>query len=663
MQICNATMHDNKIKTTLPTPSTINVGVEQREPPSPHAGDNETLVPEARDESTSIADDESIAENSITNNIAITVHDVILERVTEEATLETVATFDSPPLPLQMFEGQAEDVLLQEKRFKIRGGLEALSDEEPPPLPLPMTFEDDISIQKQKLFSAREKLANQPSNTAEDVESQCPSLDSQHDQRPIDSRPMFFPIEATPVTEKTALNSDRDFRPPSITYAEPIPDESKRKRLAKTAAWSFVIIAVIISVAATAIIIPCARNNGCKGPEPAPPCCPLTSTTFASELDCEVLAAADSSFFESDCQVCIHSTGCDKDTAVITRDREEGQIQFLSNRKGSLVADTQLPRMYIEDIEVSEHVIALSDPWAGKNRSYIGVVYMYERLGGKWLNVVNITPGNITNGAEFGSAISIDKDLMVVSAPADSLHGSVFVYRRVKEGAWIQETKLTVTHNYCSAIRCEFGSAVAVNGRTIVVSDEWVNGDTGAAFVYLFNSTSRSWERFEIISNDDCEDRFGYTIALTKDHSGLLGLLVGCIFTRNETGAVYYYTKNDDNKEFELSQKITEFNGVALPELGGKIFVDEDNFLAIGTGNGNTNGTVFIFTKLGNKWREVVAVDAPDTAQSFGRDTGLSGDNIIISSSDNVHAFKLNKTSCLAKKAGQIHRNETHNGA
>ncbi|KAL7430168.1 hypothetical protein ACHAXM_002037 [Skeletonema potamos] len=199
------------------------------------------------------------------------------------------------------------------------------------------------------------------------------------------------------------------------------------------------------------------------------------------------------------------------------------------------------------------------------------------------------------------------------------------------------------------------GSAVAVNGNTIVVSVKWIKGDTdtGAAFVYLFNSTSRSWERSEIISNDDCRERFGYTIALTKDQR-LFSLLVGCTLTRNETGAVYYYAANIDNKAFELSQKITEFNGVALPELGGKIFVDEDNFLAIGTGYGHINGTVFIFTKPGDKWREVAAVDAPDTAQNFGRDAGLSGDNIVVSSSGNVHLFKLDKTSCLSKKAGQM---------
>lgn len=52
-----------------------------------------------------------------------------------------------------------------------------------------------------------------------------------------------------------------------------------------------------------------------------------------------------------------------------------------------------------------------------------------------------------------------------------------------------------------------------------------------------------------------------------------------------------------------------------------------------------------------NKWREVAAIDAPlsSDAPKLGRDVGLSGNNIFISSWHNVHLFQL-QTSCLAKK-------------
>jgi len=623
------------------------MSARRTEPPTPRASDIETQMPDSSDASTSIEEEEPIGDNNVAENVlATSAHHDTLEKVTE-AKLEP-ATFSYPPLPLQMIQGQAEDALLQEKRFKTRGGLEILDENAEPPLPLQMTCEDDISIQKLKRFNTRRKVANQPSNTIQDIESQSPISESQHHPTPrptpLRKRPIFFPIEATPVTETQTSNTGREVRPSSITYAEPIADETKWNRLTKIAAWSLILIAVIISVVVTAIIVPRDRDREDRQrPEPAYP------KSFTSKLDCEVLSQG--AFFDSDCHTCTHCVGTDNETAVITRDREEGQIQFFSNRKGSFVAvaGMQLPRMYVEHIEVSEDIVALSDPWAGRNRSYRGVVYLYERLDGKWLNLVNITPSIIVDGAEFGSAISIDKDLMAVSAPGDDLGGSVFAYRRVKEGVWVQEAKLIEEHP-----GREFGSDVATKGNILVVSDEWVNNDAGAAFVYLFNPISRSWEYAETISNDDCADRFGYTIAFAHDQSGLLGLLVGCLYTRNETGAVYYYTMNDANATFQLSQEIMTFNGLALPELGGKIFVDNDNFMAIGTGNSNVNGTVFIFTKLGNKWREVAAVDAPDTTKSFGRATGISGDNIFISSMGNVHSFQLNKTSCLAKKAGQI---------
>ena len=151
-----------------------------------------------------MAEEEPIGDNNIAENVlATSVHHDTLEKVTE-ATLEP-ATFSYPPLPLQMIQGQAEDALLQEKRFKTRGGLEILDENAEPPLPLQMTCEDDISIQKLKRFNTRRKLANQPSNTIQDIESQSPTSESQHDHptpmpTPLRKRPIFFPIEATPVT-------------------------------------------------------------------------------------------------------------------------------------------------------------------------------------------------------------------------------------------------------------------------------------------------------------------------------------------------------------------------------------------------------------------------------------------------------------------------------
>ncbi|KAK1738902.1 hypothetical protein QTG54_010218 [Skeletonema marinoi] len=127
------------------------------ESPTPRASDTETLMmPDSCDASTSMAEEEPIGDNNIAENVlATSVHHDTLEKVTE-ATLEP-ATFSYPPLPLQMIQGQAEDALLQEKRFKTRGGLEILDENAEPPLPLQMTCEDDISIQKLKRFNTRRR--------------------------------------------------------------------------------------------------------------------------------------------------------------------------------------------------------------------------------------------------------------------------------------------------------------------------------------------------------------------------------------------------------------------------------------------------------------------------------------------------------------------------
>lgn len=205
------------------------------------------------------------------------------------------------------------------------------------------------------------------------------------------------------------------------------------------------------------------------------------------------------------------------------------KLFLLSIRNGSLSSDGWLPRMYVEEIEVSEH---MSSPfrtlWQARIDRILGLC---EKIDDEWVNLVNITPTNISDGAEFGKVISVDKVSMAVRAPADN-SGSIFVYRRVKDGEWMQESKVKGA-NYS----VEFGTDVVIKDEsTLIVGDKLAN-NTGMVLIYQLNSTSSQWEHAQTLTEQSCADRFGYSIALTNE-----GLVVGCVFTRNDTGTVYYYT-------------------------------------------------------------------------------------------------------------------------
>ncbi len=162
-------MPDDKININLPTLSTLDVDVEQREPSHTETSLSNEAGARDENENSSVVSDENTADH-----VAINVHpddDSSHKRRSTEAEapvdLEAVPALDSP-LPLQMIRSQAEDTFLQEKRFKIRGGMELLCDEECPPLPLSMTWEEDMNIQKEKLTNLRNLAAQTGDNNESD---------------------------------------------------------------------------------------------------------------------------------------------------------------------------------------------------------------------------------------------------------------------------------------------------------------------------------------------------------------------------------------------------------------------------------------------------------------------------------------------------------------
>ncbi len=85
------------------------------------------------------------------------------------------------------------------------------------------------------------------------------------------------------------------------------------------------------------------------------------------------------------------------------------------------------------------------------------------------------------SGAVFGRSVDMDGALMVVGS-----QGRAEVFR-LSDNVWIHEQTLTPPDD----VHGGFGTAVAVEGSRIVVSDAGHNGDEGA--FYVFNRVGRSW--------------------------------------------------------------------------------------------------------------------------------------------------------------------------
>jgi len=336
-------------------------------------------------------------------------------------------------------------------------------------------------------------------------------------------------------------------------------------------------------------------------------------------------------FYQTECETCSHIVAMDGDTGLIARGgegRDDESIQFLTNFGTYLPLQT-LPFISHEASALLGNYAALGDP----NADGLGTVYIYERdSAGVWSDVWNITPETL-NGeeAKFGTAIVLNADKMVVGAPGDANEastGSVYVFGRGDDGNWVEEAKLYQPN----VTTGNFGSAVALHGDTLVVADA---SFPGTVYVYQYDSTTNSWAQpiDGTLTSADCRSTFGISVGATDGG----GVLIECPKDTRGAGAVYYYTPSSDGSGYELSQKITAFNEMPLPALGGKIVVDKDRLLVATDAK-----SVFVFElDVLGEWKEAASIAAPAGANNFGADAALFGEHIFLSYDGNTHSYIL----------------------
>ncbi|TKB91334.1 MAG: hypothetical protein E8D40_10365 [Nitrospira sp.] len=184
------------------------------------------------------------------------------------------------------------------------------------------------------------------------------------------------------------------------------------------------------------------------------------------------------------------------------------------DRFGSAVAlsgDTLTVAAYLE----SSNATGINGDQSNNSAEGSGAVYVFERTDGMWSQKAYIKASNTGGGDQFGDAMALSGDTLVVGAffedssatgiNGDQLNddapdsGAVYVFRRT-DGGWMQEAYLKASNTGEGDL---FGGAVALSGNTLVVgaagedsSATGINGDqsndgaSSSGAVYVFERTN-----------------------------------------------------------------------------------------------------------------------------------------------------------------------------
>ncbi|WP_035983201.1 FG-GAP repeat protein [Leptospira meyeri] len=324
-----------------------------------------------------------------------------------------------------------------------------------------------------------------------------------------------------------------------------------------------------------------------------------------------------------------------------------------------------------------------------------GAVYVYQRTGSTWSQQAYIKAPNAEASDQFGVAVAIDGDTIVIGANLEDSNqttitngssasgdnsasnaGAVYVYKR-SGSTWAQEAYLKPSNAEASD---QFGFPVAISGDTIVVgtyledsnqttitNGPTASGDnsaTSAGAIYVFQRSGSTWSQQAYIkpSNAETQDSFGKGLAISGDtivaganleDSNQTTITNGGTASSNNgatsAGAAYVYQRTGSTwveqaylkaPNAEAGDQFGEDVAISKDTIVVAAFAEASNQITITNGptassdNSAANaGAAYVFKRIGSSWIHEAYLKAPNakTDEYFGTSLAIEGDTIVVS--------------------------------
>lgn len=318
----------------------------------------------------------------------------------------------------------------------------------------------------------------------------------------------------------------------------------------------------------------------------------------------------------------------------------------------AISGDTIVVGAYLEN---SNSTAIINGAAASSNTSATaaGAAYVFKRSGSTWTQEAYLKAANAEAGDQFGMAVAISGDTIVVGAnkedsndttiingttgsadnsAADS--GAVYVFKRT-DSSWTEQAFIKPQNTDAGDL---FGQAVGIDGDTIVVGAlnesandvVIVNGTTASAdnssseagAAYVFKRTGASWaeEAYLKPQNAGAGDHFGNSVSISSET-----IVIGAVD--------------------EDSNQTSTTNGT---------IASADNSLS-------QAGAAYVFKRTGTSWAEEAYLKSPnaDASDQFGRSVGISADIIIVG----ADGESSNVTKILTRGTVSADNSTSHSGA
>lgn len=199
-------------------------------------------------------------------------------------------------------------------------------------------------------------------------------------------------------------------------------------------------------------------------------------------------------------------------------------------------------------VGVSGETVVVGAPDEGDTFFSSGAAYVFRNVDGTWQEIAKLTASDQAGNDYFGSAVAIDGGKIVVGAPGDDTaagpdSGSVYVFEEIG-GVWMEITRISPV---VSAPFDGFGVSVTISGDTLAGGsslDDDLAVNQGS--VTIFRSIGGVWTEVAMVTALDAsaDDEFGWRI----DYDGVT-LVVGSYLDNGvarDSGSAYVFAEIDN---------------------------------------------------------------------------------------------------------------------
>jgi hypothetical protein len=232
-----------------------------------------------------------------------------------------------------------------------------------------------------------------------------------------------------------------------------------------------------------------------------------------------------------------------------------------------------------------------------------GAVYAFARDGLDWLPLQRITAEVPQHNQSFGNAVAVAGEWLAVGVESER---RVLMFRRSVD-RWLFSSSLSRPESEA------FGSALALDGTTLLVGARSANGSLGEAYVYVRNDIMWLPQATLTSGNATPFQQFGNRVAIHGDVAAVIASGLGEAYVFRRTGTIWSA-------------------GVKLSQPGRAVAVRHSHVLlgdsTAPTGGISAGGAAYVFVPQGTSWSEATRLNSatPETQDGFGATVVLFGE-------------------------------------